>query len=780
MGNPSLLQEKQVTRIHPKALCEQCPLYGQGHALSHGPEDADVIVISRSPAYGDTKLGKPFSGPSGKLLDHLLRINGGDRKRTFVTNVVLCRSDKPSSDAIAACKPRLEYELEQVKARRVIAAGAEAVEALAPGNTVKGARGQRLTTTDGRTLVATFNPAAALHDDVVYPDLIKDFKRALVDPKEFNPPNVTIVTEPFHVRGYCERIADKARDGYVAADIESTGLSALSNIVSIGFSPTNTEAIVFGKEVLSNPDSFAHIKWLLERRDLSFIWHNGKFDIKLLRRGGINARVDEDTMLISYLLDERPGVHSLDYMVADVLDWPLYETEAVKKGKKNGFEDFEVWDELYCYNGFDCVGSRRIFEKLAGQLPVQGLERIYRDLLIPASNVFADVESHGVLYDVKKAEELRGREILPRLAELKFKAEAITGKAINLNSWQQIGAYVYGDQGISDPKVNRKVDFSTDDATRKFLISHEGRINQNLREFLECLSEFKKLDKLRSTYVDGLIKRVDPDGRLRCDFLLHGTETGRTSSRKPNLQNQPRGETIRQLYVAPPDHVIMQADYSQCELRTMAMESGDEAMKTIYREGRDFHSETAAFHFGSDFTKENRDTAKNMNFGTGYGQSPFSFAEMYDIPLQTAKQFVDSWHKMFPSYWEWVRNVHSEVLQNGVLTSMFGRKRRFMLITNDNRDHVLKEGVNFKIQSVASDFHLHAAVILHDLLKDVGAHILIIVHDSIVLEVPLQAVDFVRETVRGVMESVPAIKLGWTDIPFKVDIGIGKDWGHIA
>lgn len=771
---------KQVNRVHPLAECESCPLYGNGYALSDGPQDADVIVVSRSPAHGDTVSGTPFSGLSGKLLDHLLKMHGGNRARTFVTNVVLCGTSEPPDAAIRSCAPRLRQELEECSANSILAAGAEAVKHFVQGGTVKGLRGQRIDY-GGRTVVATFNPAAALHDDVVYPDLIKDFKRALVAPKPFKPPQVEWTDDAETAFGVLQEIwRNGKKTGRIAADIESTGLAATSSVLSIGFSYEPGKASVIGGGVFKrNKHLGSLLAAILQDRDISFIWHNGKFDVKLLRNMGLPARVDEDTMLLSYLLDERPGVHALDYMTQDLLDWPDYEPAQVKAGKKNGFKDFEDWSLLYEYNGYDCCGSLRIFNEISPTVyGDSGLRSVYYDLLIPASNTFADVEAYGVIYDTERAKHVRETELLPRINEATFRAECIVGEPINLNSFKQCGKYIYETAGADDPRVNRKVDFSTDDASRKALLNSTN--DPNLREFLECLGEFKKVDKLRSTYIDGLIPRVDADGRLRCDFLLHGTETGRTSSRKPNLQNQPRGKTIRQLYVAPRGSVIVQADYSQCELRSMAMESGDVAMKKIYHEGRDFHAETAAFHFGPNFTKQDRDTAKNMNFGTGYGQSPFSFSEMYGIPLKTAQEFVGSWRKMFPTYWEWVKEVQRETLSTGLQRSAFGRKRRFMLITDQNRDHVLKEAVNFRIQSVASDFHLHSANILHSLLDRTRARILIIVHDSIVFEIVESYVEEAKLIIKQVMESVPAEKLGWRDIPFQVDIGVGPDWGHVA
>jgi len=775
LGTPN---RPQGQKVHPEANCFECPLFGQPYALSDGPDDADLMVVSRSPAHGDTVVGKPFSGPSGKLLNHLLEMHGGERRSTYVTNVVLCRSDKPSDEAIACCAPRLESELRRVRPSRIIAAGSEAVKIFAPGATVKSARGKRIQHQHGRTVVATFNPAAALRDDVVYPDLVSDFKRALVDPKPFNPPHVTWTEDANEAYDLLGRVNTGTRSnmGIVAADIETTGLHATSGLLSVGFCYEPGTAVVFGRGAVSDYGFRRELRDFFSSEDIRFIWHNGKFDVKVLREHGYPARVDDDTLLLSYLLDERPGVHSLDYMVADVLDWPAYEPDSVKQGKKNGFSDFDDWPALYNYNGYDCVGSFRIHQELWPKVQDEKLDGVYRDLLIPASNVFADVERYGVLFDVEKAKDVRDNEILPLIAEHNFKAQCIVGRDINLNSPKQVAHYIYEEKGIRDPKVNRKVDLSSDKATRKYLL--ETTTDANVREFLEALGEFKRLDKIRGTYLDGLIEKVDSDGRIKCDFLLHGTESGRTSSRRPNLQNQPRGRLIRQLYIAPPGSVIMQADYSQCELRTMAMISGDEAMKQIYRDGRDFHSETAAHHYGEDFTSEQRVLAKNINFGIGYWQSAYSFSEMYGIPIKEAEAYVNSWREQFSTYVAWSKSVHGQILDTGELRSMFGRKRRFHLITNQNKDHALKEGSNFVIQSPASDFHLHAAIMLHSMLKGM-AHILIIVHDSIVLEVINKYVDLVQEKVREVMEGIPAMKLNWTDIPFKVDIGVGPSWGEV-
>jgi DNA polymerase-1 len=720
--------------------------------------------------------------------------------------VVLCETD--SLDGVRGklakecCAPRLRKEVEDVKTTTYIAAGAEALEFFTGGKLrLRGSRGKRIADGAGNTLIATYNPAFALRDDVVFPDLLQDFARAFTPRRDLRYPQVTVANTPQQALQSLELLNGYDRECVVAVDIESTGLSATSNVLSIGFSPRNQRSMVIARDALHHPDVTTGLSSYLSSRR-RFAYHNGKFDVKLLRNAGINARVDEDTLLLSYILDERPGVHSLDYLIQNVLDWESYEPASVSAGKKYGFteqpvarilktkvkidyEGFTDWDGLYQYNGYDTAGSRQLYEILSKRVDDIDGRGVYDKLLIPASNCLADVEAHGVCFNVREAIRINEEEVKPELEKLNAACSEIVGEPINLNSHKQVSEFLYDVCEINNPVFRRGKDRSVDSTVRQELVRTGGASNRALR-FVGLMERYKKLDKLRGTYLEGLAGRVDTDGRIRCDFLLHGTESGRLSSRNPNLQNVPRGgkgglPNIRSLFVAPPGRCIVQADYSQAELRTIAVTSADANLLSIYRRNADLHTEVATELFGADFTKEQRVIAKNYNFGIAYGQEAFSFSQMYHISKEQARRDIDNWWSRFPGVWEWTRNVHKETRKNGELLSAFGRRRRFPLITDQNLDHTLKEAVNFLIQSTASDFTLYSLIrLMSDGELDLSRCFpIILVHDSIVLEADELYADEAGSIVASTMAAAPAQSLGWTDIPFNTDVSIGGTWGDV-
>ena len=535
----------------------------------------------------------------------------------------------------------------------------------------------------------------------------------------------------------------------------------------------------------------------------------------MLRTNGISARVDEDTLLLSYVLDERPGSHDLDYLTADNLGWPDYTPAAVREGKRKGHwigreeelvKKYEMTlDEympiMYEYNGRDASGTYGLYEKLAQEAAKDGrITDPYYRLLIPASNALADIEAYGIAFDANRATNVLRNEVLPELDYLTKEAERIAGREINLNSPKQLSEFYYDHLGLEHTLDRRGKERSTDAAVRteivdgraKFGYVNPAKLHGESEQldlfdsvghpFTAVYDRFKKVDKVRSTYLEALLRQASKDGRIHAVFNLHGTETGRLSGSKPNLQNQPRptsGErlpNIRNLYRASPGHVLIQADYSQAELRMAAVLSGDEGLSNIYYTGRDFHSETCTNFYGPDFTKEQRVTAKTINFRILYGGEAYGFSQQLHISQSEAQEYIDWWWAQFPDVKKWVRKNHRKILQEGVLESATGRRRRFHLITDENRHHTLKEGINFLIQSPASDLCLWSLIQLNEVPF---LHTLLTVHDSILFETPQVYVEESMHIIKKAMEGAASDLLGW-GFPFTIDMQTGQRWGELT
>ena len=314
----------------PFALCDMCPFKDRPFAKSIGKPDADIAVVSRSPGHHEALNGKCFAGPSGKVLEHLLELQGKSLKDVTATNVVLCQSDGQEPGfgmAQACCEPRLEAEI--AHADTVIACGSEAVRGIvSPLGGIAANRGfQHFREVPGldklQRVIVTNNPAMVLRDDASYPELVRDFKLAINPTPTPTLPKVKWTEDIDEARRWTDEIQrtlEQSSEGtLVAVDIEG----GYPNLACIGFSINPERAVVLGRSPVSD-ESFrsGSLAKLLNISHIRYLWQFGKYDVKVLRQFGIQARVDEDTGLLSYALDERPGNpesgaggHSLEWLI---------------------------------------------------------------------------------------------------------------------------------------------------------------------------------------------------------------------------------------------------------------------------------------------------------------------------------------------------------------------------------------------------------------------------------------------------------------------------------
>jgi uracil-DNA glycosylase family 4 len=391
-------------RKHPLAKCEECPLQTAPCVPTTGPSTAGVAFVSRSPGKHDVRTQKPFGGPSGKVLDHLLSKYGIDRKEIITTNVVLCQTDDPPRDAIRACSTRLNAEIQDVDL--IIAGGTEATNVLTRYRGVSRARGFSIGRTNpvsGRKqrVVVTNNPAMVMRNSDAYPDMVSDFRRAFDPPPPPTFPKVEIIDDAHNARAILRKWLNTRFRDPLASDLEWHG----RRIECAGFSRDGKKAVVFGGSAVSDGQTLSLLRKFYERRDINFIWHNGKSDTKTLRRNEIAGRVNQDTFLLSYALDERPGYHKLEYLLSDRFGWPDYETKAVTHFKKTG-EFLEPVNrsryELYKYNGWDAAGTLQLYDLLRPQLEQNNVVELYGRLLV-ADATFKEVELNGFNYDIEEA-----------------------------------------------------------------------------------------------------------------------------------------------------------------------------------------------------------------------------------------------------------------------------------------------------------------------------------------------------------------------------------------
>lgn len=825
-----------VTPKAPHALCHECPLASAECVKTKFPKrlPAKGAIVSRSPGKPEVIAGEPFASQygSGKILDFLFKMNGVERDEVLLTNTVLCVAPEGQipPEAIKACAPRLAAELDGIPT--IVAGGREAVGVLLGRGSIDRYRGYRHQK-NGSVVVATYNPAVVLHDDSKFPDLKRDFQRA------FNPlpdptfPEIEVIEDVSTARAYLRSLLGGS-NRTIAADIETRGgISKKATLISVQFSTDGLRSVVVGERegLWEDPDFIqGSLRPLLESRDHHFVWHGGKFDTKVFRgRYGIRARVDHDTMLLSYALDERSGtdervgVHGLDYLLMDTFGWPYYSSPSVERAKKTGV--VEDYDEFYRYAGMDVGGTYQLFQHQWPRAEADDVVAPYRRLLLRGNAFLTQVELDGMIYDKERAADIHEFEVEPELRELVGEMQRLAdNRILNPASPKQMAALLYDEWGIQHvmqrrkPSANMsKPERSVDDSARKEIL--EGRFrfrgdtvherSGNLiktvpapdaeerrtfyQDFVERYDRFQKLTKQSGTYLVGLIVRAeeDEDSRIYTQLNLHGTNSGRLSSSRPNLQNITRTKEglpdIRSLFVSSPGRQVVQADFSQAELRCIAQFSGDSELTRIYTQDLSLHKETATRFYGPDYTYEQYSTCKNVNFGVFYRQSAETFQEKHGIPKSQAEPYIEWVWKTFTGVRDWEYEVEKEIHKKHVLVSPFGRKRRFHLLTRENLQAAYREGINFYPQSTASDLTLCAGIRLFGTIEDgdwipgevdpARASCGITVHDSIVADVDEDYVDEYSKICEQVMSSIAHDELGWT-LPFKAELGVGPTWGE--
>lgn len=582
----------------------------------------------------------------------------------------------------------------------------------------------------------------------------------------------------------------------LACDIESRNTGYDDNkVLLLGFAYDDYKAIVincFEQSVIKE------LQNLFNNKDIIFIWQNGKFDTARLKYLlGIDARVDEDTMLLHYAgINERKGTHGLKDLGELYLQAPKWDDELDNYKKKwclqnrVKLKDFQYdmipKEILIPYLYRDCCATFQlvdIFKRLMrpGSLPVY-------EKLIKASNVFRDIEVAGCLIDNDYIYELQDKlDTLIYEAEKHVKEES--ARTWNPTKYMQdTDARSYpGNFNLKSPK---QLKWMLETLTGEKLSSTNRETIDQLVEtypdipFLKAIGDLRKYNKYMDTYVIGLLAVMNKDGRVHCTFNLHGTETGRLSCSEPNMQNIPRLKLIKNLFVAPEGYKLVQFDYSQAELRVLAWLSQDEYLRDSYRDGKDLHDAMALKIFGEGFTKEQRVQAKTVNFGVPYGRGPGSMKSKLHMTMQQATKLVQDWYKAAPGAKRFVDQMRKVPYNKEPYTTLFGRQRHY-IITMDNRNHVENEAVNFPVSSIASDLTMLSVCSIHDQLiaEGIDARIVNTVHDSIIIECidDPEVLKRVKEIGVTTMAEMPKKYLldPVLDFPFKADAEIGQSWGDL-
>jgi len=571
--------------------------------------------------------------------------------------------------------------------------------------------------------------------------------------------------------------------GSFVLDTETTSTDPMkAELVGLAFAVTPGEAFYLPVRHEEGPNLdlekvFKDLRPLLADDRIAKCGHNIKYDRTVLVRSGCPLEgIVFDTMVASYLVNPSARRHNLDLVSLEYLGQkkiPLQDLIGKGKAQKS-FAEVPQKDAAE-YAGEDADCTLRLWHLMQKKLQELDLDDLFNRVEMPLVSVLSDMEMAGVQLDVDFLRKM-STEMDKELDKLVRGIYRMAGEEFNINSPKQLSQILF--EKLELPVIRRtKTGFSTDEGVLEEL-SREHSLPRKLLEY-------RRLMKLKSTYVDALPRMVNPrTGRIHTSFNQTITATGRLSSSEPNLQNIPVrtefSKTIRKAFVAPDkDHVILSADYSQIELRIMAHLSGDEALLEAFRQNADVHTRTAAAVFGVDqkeVTAELRRQAKVVNFGIIYGMSPYGLAKQLEIEPQEAARFIDSYFRLYPQVQQYMERIVEEAQERGYVTTLLGRRRYLPELHSDQGQVVAfarRTAINTPIQGTAADLIKLAMIRIQQALREgeLSARMIIQIHDELVFEVPEKELARVQSLVRSHMEN--ALDLS---VPIRVDMGSGRTW----
>ncbi|MBK7023464.1 MAG: DNA polymerase I [Sulfuritalea sp.] len=579
----------------------------------------------------------------------------------------------------------------------------------------------------------------------------------------------------------------------VSLDTETTDLDPLqARLVGISFavmegasSGANVRAayLPLGHSYAGAPaqlpltETLAKLKPWLESPQHGKLGQHLKYDRHVFANHGLRLRgIVEDTLLQSYVL-ESDKTHDLGALAARHCGLATISYDAVtgKGASRISFAQVDVARAAE-YAAEDADVTLRVHQVLRPQLAAEPqLESLYRDLELPVAEVLFRIERNGVLIDAatlaQQSDEL-GRKIMTLEAE----AQALAGQPFNLNSPKQLAEILFNQQGLPVVKKTPSGGPSTDEEVLEKLAEDYPLPKKIL--------EHRSFAKLKNTYTDKLPKMIDPaTGRVHTSFGQATAVTGRLASTDPNLQNIPirtaEGRRIRSAFVAPPNHRIVSADYSQVELRIMAHLSDDPRLLEAFAQGEDVHRATAGEVFGLtpiEVTSEQRRAAKAINFGLIYGMSAFGLAKQIGVDRTAAQAYMDRYFARYPGVARYMEETRAGARDKGYVETVFGRRLWLPEIRSSNagrRQGAERAAINAPMQGTAADLIKRAMLAVQDWLdaQELQTLLILQVHDELVLEVPEQELDRVREALPKLMGGVAKLK-----VPLLVEVGVGANW----
>jgi DNA polymerase-1 len=575
-----------------------------------------------------------------------------------------------------------------------------------------------------------------------------------------------------------------------AFDTETDALGAMnSRLVGMSFSWEHATGHYVpvcgpsGSELLPCEQVLAALKPILEDPTIKKVGHNIKYDLLVMKQAGVEVRgVEMDSMVAAFLLDAGRMQYGIDRLALDLLNFKKVPTvDLIGKGKSQLSMDRVELNRIACYAAEDADIALRLCDYIAERLDkVPDLRKLNDELETPLIDVLVEMERNGIAVDHAILKEQSG-VLAGRIETLREKIHDVAGSEFNIDSPKQLEKILFQDLKLPAGK-RTKTGYSTDvQVLEKLSKKHE---------LPRLILDYRSLVKLKNTYLDNLTAYQSPiDGRIHASFNQAGASTGRLSCSDPNLQNIPirtdEGRRIRLAFV-PGDaarNVLLTADYSQIELRVLAHFTQEPALLKAFEADEDIHRAVASEVFGVPLeavTREQRGSAKTINFGIVYGVSPWGLSDRIEgLSVEGARDLINAYHKRFPGIQQFLQKCVREAQDKGYVETIMGRRRPITDINSgvlQQRNAAERAAINSVVQGSAADLIKQAMLNVYRRIRRENrpSKMLLQVHDELVFETPADRVEDEAQMVRE--EMTGAMKL---TVPLKVEVGWGKNWQEV-
>jgi uracil-DNA glycosylase family 4 len=719
-----------------------------------GKINPEYMFVGEAPGEEEDRLGEPFIGGAGSVLNQILYASGIYRPSTWITNVCRCRppgNRTPTQEEVQACFPKLKKEINIIRPKHIIALGDTASRALT-GCGVSTYRGSILPLKDTYeypcNVIITYHPAFVMRQWELLSTVVWDIKKLKMD---FPIPIINYLINP--VKEQIKAYLDYAitNDLPTSVDIETRGgdkeesekgLNPFADeIIGIGFCHTPGWALnISGQHMWDNWDL---VKWFLETHKKCIIQTVGTFDNTFLWKKGIKFYHYWNTATAMYCINSD-SPRKLEYLRSLYTNMPPYK-HVYKNPSILGTVD------LGRYNCIDVDITLRVHNEQLKYTPIPLMQRMMKEEYVALS-----MRLKGIKIDKDNLIQHYGN-LLPEIDSIEAEFNEI---GVNIASNKQLSQFMYKELELT-PSVRASKGKTFASVDEEEIVFQQRRLDKNDPKYklLEKILTHREKSKIKSTYCEGVFKIIQEDGRVHPDWNPQGTDTGRWACKTPNIQNIPK--PLRSMFIPSSGKVFIAFDYNRLELWVGAILAEEDKMLLMLRDGVDIHNIVHQEILKYDPNIE-RIKAKGVVFGGIYGRSKDSVAREFNVPVHTVGQWYDIFYSKFPKFISYMERNVSLWKEQGFLESPFGRRKYC---------RSYREALNFPIQSTASDVAVNGLIALYE----EGFHPIMNIHDQIVCEEDEDKALILKPKMQELMEhSTP-----WLNDRFPVEGGIGYTWKEV-